>query len=420
MIKKIIIIGQKKVGKTKLFRYFIEDCFSSEKMNFSPLINHNEKLIMIYDNVYKIIDTPEFFIKKNEKEIEKKIKENILKLIEKSDLVLWLIDKFDEEVIFIKKYLKKINKKTLPIFVEKKNRDMNNFSISFKEEIFENSFFINYFNKKIIEKLKERIKNIFFDYIFNESIEEKINIMIYGPPNSGKSTLMNHLLKENRSIVSDISGTTKEPVIASLKLKKNNFKLLDTAGITKKIKIALKIWRESDIVWAIIDAYFPITKQILQIINLSEKYNKALIIVINKKDLINNESEIINKLKKHLKSLRYCPLIFISALNGTGINSLIKVFEEMLEESKKNFSKIELENHIKKMTDENPPNYYQNGKLKIYFVKHKKKSLIHDFIFFVNNPKWAHFSYQRYISNYLRNELRIKKLPINIRFKKSV
>ena len=162
----------------------------------------------------------------------------------------------------------------------------------------------------------------------------------------------------------------------------------------------------------------PLTKQILQIVNLGEKHHKPLIIIINKCDLITDKKILQAELKSRLKSLRYSPIIYLSALKGIGIGSLMKTLEKMLEQAHQKASKKALTELIEKMLLNNPPKYHQGNKLKIYFAKHEP-GLVHYFILFVNNPQWTHFSYQRYIVNYLRKGLNLEYLPIKVILKKS-
>jgi GTPase len=162
-----------------------------------------------------------------------------------------------------------------------------------------------------------------------------------------------------------------------------------------------------------------LTKQVLRIINLGEKYGKPLVIIINKCDLIVDQKKNLQaELRNRLKSLRYSPVIYLSALKGFRIGSLMKILEKMLEQSHQKTSKKALAELIKKMLLNNPPKYHQGNKLKIYFAKHEP-GLVHYFIFFVNHPRWTHFSYQRYMINYLRKSLGLEYLPVKIVLKKS-
>ena len=163
----------------------------------------------------------------------------------------------------------------------------------------------------------------------------------------------------------------------------------------------------------------PLTKQTFQIIHLAEKYQKPLIILVNKCDLIEAEQKKIiqEQIRNRLKSLRYAPIIFLSALAGKGINLLLKTLSSLLRKSQKQFTKKELEETIKIMSVKNPSTH-KGSQLKIYFAKHQS-GLVHYFVFFVNNPQLVHFSYQRYISNCLRKSLDLKYLPIKLIFKRS-
>jgi len=156
----------------------------------------------------------------------------------------------------------------------------------------------------------------------------------------------------------------------------------------------------------------------LQIVNLGERHNKPLIIIINKCDLLEEKEELKEGLKKRLKSLSYVPVIYLSAIKGMGIKSLLKTLAKMLEQAQKKLSKKGLADIVEKMLLNNPPKNFKGNKIKIYFAK-QEPGLTQTFIFFVNNPQWAHFSYQRYITNYLRKNLNLECLPIKIILKKS-
>jgi GTP-binding protein len=170
----------------------------------------------------------------------------------------------------------------------------------------------------------------------------------------------------------------------------------------------------------IIDAAVPLSKQIFQIIHLGEKYQKALLIIINKCDLIDKEKQkdIENQIRARIKSLRFVPLIFLSAAKGTGIKSLFTYLEQLFQQSQKQFNKKILQQCLEGIITRNPPPYYGKKKLKIYFIQ-QEKGLVRYFILFVNNKRYIHFSYQRYITNYLREKLDLKYLPIRLVFKNS-
>jgi GTP-binding protein len=136
----------------------------------------------------------------------------------------------------------------------------------------------------------------------------------------------------------------------------------------------------------VVDTTLPLTKQILQIVNLGEKHNKPLIIIINKCDLFEEKKGLKEEIKRRLKSLSYVPIIHTSSLKGTGIKSLLKILEKMLEQAQKKLTKKQLAEIVEKMLINNSPKYFKGNKMKIYFSK-QEPGLIQTFLFFVNNPQ---------------------------------
>ncbi|RHZ35530.1 GTPase [endosymbiont GvMRE of Glomus versiforme] len=420
IVPMIVIIGTNEIDKAILFQKmikFFSFCKKREKI-IRPIINYSEAMIKIEGNVYKLVDTPAFVLSPKT-EIEKGIKTQTENLLKTSDLICWVIDKINEEEILTKKYLKKFSAPQILIFNKIDLTDEKDFYAY--QSLWPQYFLTISAGKEInLDQLSQQITEILPHSVVENTNqkENQLRLLIFGPPNSGKSTLMNYLLKENRSLVTPIAGTTQEPVISNWNWQQINFQLVDTAGITKEQKIKWELWKNCDLAWAVIDATLPLTKQILQIINLGEKHNKPLIIIINKYDLIADKKILKEELRSRLKSLGYAPIIYLSALKGKGISSLIKTLAKMLEQSQKKASKKGLAELIEKMLLNNPPKYFKGNKLKIYFAK-QELGLVQQFIFFVNNPQWSHFSYQRYIINYLRKNLELEYLPIRIILKKS-
>jgi GTP-binding protein len=152
---------------------------------------------------------------------------------------------------------------------------------------------------------------------------------------------------------------------------------------------------------------------------LGEKENKPLFIIVNKIDLIEDKKAIIFELKNRLKSLSYCPIICLSALKGTGISSLIECLNEILKGARERKTKKKInEKTIKKMIANHPPSSYKGRKLKIHSAQHER-GLVNYFTFFVNNPQVVHFSYRRYMINYLRKKFSLKYLPIKLILKEA-
>ena len=282
MTKVITICGEWGVGKTTLFRYLVKkysqvrSCYQTK-----PIINYVENLIKLENSTYKLINTP-FFQIHPLTEIEKARKNQTQEIIKKSDLILWVVEEITEKTLLIKKYLKKIR---VPQILIRNKIDL----VSQEEnlsayQMLKSEYFFSISALKVIniDKLLKQIVNLIASPIVKSDIEkEKLNLLIFGPPNSGKSTLVNYLLQKNRSLITSVAGTTQEPVISHWNWKKVDFQLVDTAGIIREKKLKPNLGQKCDLLWAVIDANQPLTKQILQIIQWGQKYHKPLFLIIN-------------------------------------------------------------------------------------------------------------------------------------------
>jgi GTP-binding protein len=216
-IVTITIIGSKEAGKTTLFRQLVKHYSSPKRereIKSSPLINYAESSIKIGNNVYKLIDTPSF-IHSPKTEIEKGIKEQTENLLKFSDLICWLIDKVSEEELLLKKYLKKFRTPQILIFNKLDLANSEEDFYSFQALRPQHFLTISALKRTNFDKLIEQITSLLPSSVGENTDQEekKIKLLIFGPPNSGKSTLMNYLLQERRSLATPIAGTTQEPVV---------------------------------------------------------------------------------------------------------------------------------------------------------------------------------------------------------------
>lgn len=443
-MKKIVIFGSENVGKSTIYKNIQKVLNSDEKKILTkPVVNYVENVFNINGNFYNFFDTASFnFADKNDDLIQREIKIVNDNLISSCDLVIWIInsqDSFSDYNFSLQSYLEKKKKNYVIIFNKFKN------SSSIKREEFLNDYYFQKLLKKgiksyFISSLRDKIgtkelqhflreefgfqieKNNNINFKENEISEKDkfVNLTIFGPPNSGKSTLLNSLVKETRSVVSPLAGTTKEDVISNWSRKNVDFKLKDTEGIVNEKRNDKEILKDCQIAWVVIDVSSPITKHALQIINLAEKCEKAITIILNKIDLIDNYQleEKKEEIRSRLKSFSFVPIVCISAKESNNLPSLLKSLDESIEQSKLNFSKSVVANQFEIILKKNPPSSIRGKRLKVYYAIHEG-GLVHKFIIFVNNPDLVHFSYQRYIVNSLRRNLKINSLPIKLFFKKS-
>ena len=258
--------------------------------------------------------------------------------------------------------------------------------------------------------------------------DSKIRVALIGKPNVGKSSLLNKILGENRSIVSDIAGTTRDAIDTEFENESGKYVFIDTAGVRKKSKIKENIEKYSimrtllaieraDVCLMMIDAEDGVTDQDAKIAGEAHEAGKGVIIVVNKWDAIEKETGTLEKYKKEvyqkLKYLSYAPIIFISALTGQRVNKIFDMVNEVAEKNAFRISTSVLNQVINEAIAIVQPPSDKGRRLKIYYGT-QVGSKPPTFIIFVNDKKLFHFSYERYLVNQIRKEFDLTGTPIRI------
>ncbi len=269
------------------------------------------------------------------------------------------------------------------------------------------------------------------DFEIQEETEQEkiIKIAIVGRPNAGKSSIVNAVLNENRVIVSDISGTTRDSIDSKLTYKDKEFIIIDTAGIRKKARVdygvekfavdrAIRSIRECDVALLVIDATEGISDQDKKIASIITEAGKGLIIAINKWDLIENKkSNTINEFSKKITNdipfLEFAPKIFISALTKQRINTIFDKAQEVYAECTKRISTGLLNKIIKEAYMLNPPQSSKGKRLKLLYVTQTGIQPPH-IVIFANNADLMKDHYKKYIENKLREAFGFFGTPIKL------
>jgi GTP-binding protein len=261
--------------------------------------------------------------------------------------------------------------------------------------------------------------------------DDIIRIAVMGKPNVGKSSLINRLLGEERVIVSDVPGTTRDAIDSYLETDLGKFILIDTAGLRRKSKVKEEIERYSvvrtlaaieraDVCILMIDAEEGISEQDEKIVGYAHEMNKAIMVIVNKWDLIEKDDKTMNKytkdLEMNLKFLSYASYLFISAKTGQRVHKVLEMAKECYDSYCKRVSTGLLNEVINKAVLMKEPPIVGIKRLKIYYVTQvgiKPPT----FIFFINEYKALHFSYERYLENQLRSSFEFKGTGIKLQFR---
>ena len=267
----------------------------------------------------------------------------------------------------------------------------------------------------------------------DEEKDKRLKVAVVGRPNVGKSSLTNALLGYDRSIVTEIPGTTRDSLDSVLKFYKQEIILIDTAGLRKKKKVeesiefystirSLKAIGECDVAVVMIDAQFGIEKQDQKIIDEAIRWRKGIILAVNKWDLIEKDTNTAKKFENEIRNktgaLDYIPVIFISAKTKQRIYKLIELALVINSERKKNIPTSELNGTLLPEIEKTPPPSTSTGKeVKIKYITQVGKNYP-VFLFFLNYPKDIAEHYKRFLEKLIRKHFGFNGIPVTLSFKK--
>lgn len=256
--------------------------------------------------------------------------------------------------------------------------------------------------------------------------EGAVKVALIGKPNVGKSSLVNYMLGENRMLVSDIPGTTRDAVDSVKENKYGKFVFIDTAGLRKKSKVSENIERYSvvrsymavdraDVVLIMIDANEGVTEQDTKIAGFAHDRGKASVIVVNKWDVVEKDDKTMNRIREKvvedLKYMSYAPVVFISAKTGQRVEKLYELIDYVHEQHGRRVSTGVLNDVLADATMKVQPPTDKGKRLKIFYITQPSTNPP-TFVAFCNDAELFHFSYQRYLENQIRQTFGLEGTPI--------
>ncbi len=426
----VAIVGRPNVGKSTLFNKIvgkriaiIEDVPGVTRDRLYQEASYQNK-------PFYLIDTGGIDLENASFNDEIKVQAEIA--IEEADVVIFLVDGKEgitSNDLIVRDILRKSGKKVVVAINKIDNKESYDNLYDFYELGFDNYLPISAIHNTGYVELMDEVT---LDFKKKENIldnDDRCKIAIIGRPNVGKSSLTNALLNEERVVVSDIAGTTRDSIDSGFKYHNEDYVLIDTAGMRKKGKVyeniekysllrSLNAIDRSDICLLVINAFEGIKEHDKHIAGYAIERGKGLIIVVNKCDLVKDLD--INDFKKLVKSefqfASYAPIVFLSALTKKRIHTLMPEVVKVKENIKREIKTSILNDVIIDAYRLNPAPSYKAKRLKIYFtsqsgIKPPK------FTFRVNNKGLVHFSYYRYLENKLRENFELEGTPIILQFK---
>ena len=424
----VALVGRPNVGKSTLFNKIvgekvsiIEDTPGVTRDRIYREASYNNKRFYLIDTGG--IDTEKI-------DFNKDIKIQAEIAIKEADVIVFLVD--GKEGLtpndkMISNLLRKSDKKIIVAINKIDVKEAQNNIYDFYELGFDTYIPISSIHNTGYIDLLDTITMDF--KIKEEEMDDRIKFSIIGRPNVGKSSLMNALLNEERVVVSDIAGTTRDSIDSILKYHNEEFIMIDTAGMRKKGRIfdtiekysllrSLQAIDRSDICLVVINGSEGITEHDKHIAGYAIERGKGLIFVVNKWDLV--EDTTIQEFEKLMRSefqfAPYAPIVFLSALTKKRIHTLMPEIIKVKENIKKEIKTSLLNEVIEEAYECNLPPTYKGKRLKIYFTSQTGINPP-KFTFRVNNKGLVHFSYERYLENKIRDNFDFTGTPIILQFK---
>ncbi|RMD46650.1 MAG: ribosome biogenesis GTPase Der [Aquificota bacterium] len=437
---RVAIVGRPNVGKSSLFNRII----GKRKAIVEDIPGVTRDRIVSTAEwrgvVFEIVDTGGY-IEGDSDTFAPYIRKQIEKELELSDAFVLVVDGKEGLTPADKEIAKILHKTEKPVYIAVNkidNPEKEALAYEFYELGFEKVFPVSAIQKYGSSDLLDAIVDDMPDYEKEAAKEEMkdrkkekedvIKVAIVGKPNAGKSSLLNAILGEERAVVSDIAGTTRDVVDTFFQWNGQKFLFLDTAGLRKKSKVdygleffsvgrTLEAIKKADVVVHVIDAQFGATEQDTKIAHLIQKHTKPAVLVINKIDTVPPKSEVINRLKKQVKErlyfISYAPVVLTSAKNRKGIKQLLKEIVDVYNQAWKRVGTGQLNRALQQIQKLRQPPSYQGKPLKIYYgtqLEGKPPA----FLLFVNYPEGFKEHYLRFIENNLRMLLDFDKSPMKI------
>lgn len=427
----VALVGRPNVGKSTIFNRLVGKKIAI--IEDTPGVTRDRIYGDVSYNDYKfhLIDTGGIDVTKDLFNDEIKIQAEIA--IDQADTLVFVVDgkeSLNQNDFVIRDMLKKSGKKVIVAVNKIDNEKRNDNIYEYYELGFDKVIPISgEHNVGIGELLEEITLNfpVLTDYEYDNDVTK---FCIIGRPNVGKSSLINALLNEERAIVSNNAGTTRDAVDTEFTYNKKKYVAIDTAGIRKNGRIiesiekysvlrAMKAIERSDVCVVVINAEEGIIEHDKHIAGYALESGKAMVLVVNKWDTVMNKNDIkgfTKLMRAEFQFLSYVPIVFLSAKTKKRIHTLMPEIDKVCENSKREIKTSVLNDVIRDAVLLNQPPSYKGKRLKIYFVN-QSGIMPPKFTFSVNNKGLVHFSYERYLDNKLRENFDFEGTPITIQFK---
>lgn len=427
----VAIVGRPNVGKSTLFNRLTKTrrAIVNEQAGTTRDRQYGKSEWAGVD--FSVIDTGGWVVNSDDI-FEEEIRKQVLLAVEEADVILFLVDvmngltDLDADVATI---LRRSNKSVILVANKTDNNELQYNAAEFYSLGLGDPYCISAATGSGTGELLDKVVSLFKKD--TEILEEDLpRLAVVGRPNVGKSSLINAFIGEDRNIVTDIAGTTRDSIYTRYNKFGFDFYLVDTAGIRKKNKISeeleyysvvrsIRAIENSDVCILMLDATRGIEGQDLSIFQLIQKNQKGLVVVVNKWDLVEDKSEkvmntFINAIRNRMAPFADFPIIFASALTKQRILKILETARQVFKNRSTKVPTAKLNEEMLPLIEAYPPPMTKGKMIKIKYVTQLPNTQIPSFIFFANLPQYVREPYKRYLENKLREKWNFNGTPINV------
>ena len=428
----VAIVGRPNVGKSTLFNRLTKSRQAIVNEVAGTTRDRQYGKVEWCGHEFSVIDTGGWVVN-SEDIFEEEINKQVALAIEEADVILFVVDvmngvtNLDDHVADILRKCKK------PVFLIANKSDSNEWQYTAAEFYslgLGDPYCISAINGAGTGDLLDEVVAK-FPNIGNEEPEEELpKVAVVGRPNAGKSSIINAFIGEDRNIVTDVAGTTRDSIYTRYNKFGFDFYLVDTAGIRKKGKVtedleyysvirSIRAIENSDVCVLMIDAIRGIESQDLNIFSLIQKNKKGLVVCVNKWDLVEDKSnkaikEFERAIRERFAPFVDFPIIYTSALTKQRIFKVLEYVSEVYRNRKNHVPTAKLNEEMLSVIENYPPPAHKGKYVKIKYVTQIKGSFVPTFIFFCNLPQWVKEPYKRFLENQIRSKWNFTGTPINI------
>lgn len=428
----VAIVGRPNVGKSTLFNRLTQTRQAIVNEQAGTTRDRQYGKVEWLTKEFSLVDTGGWVVN-SEDVFEEEINKQVKIAIEEADVILFVVDvingltDLDQEVANI---LRRCRKPVLVVANKADNFEAHIGSAEFYALGLGDPVCISAINGSCTGDLLDKILEVMPDDKPMALEEELPRIAVVGRPNAGKSSLVNAFIGEERNIVTDIAGTTRDSIYTKYNKFGLNFYLVDTAGIRKKGKVtedleyysvirSIRAIENADVCVLMLDATRGIESQDLNIFSLIQKNKKGLVVCVNKWDLIDDKSQkVINSyttaIRERLAPFTDFPIIFISAMTKQRIFKVLETAKQVYENRQRRVSTAKLNETMLPIIENYPPPAWKGKYIKIKYVTQLPAGSIPSFVFFCNLPQWVKDPYKRFLENKIRDNWDFTGTPINI------